>query len=355
MNRIHALKQVAFKNREIDSIIIFSNPNLTYFTGFSGAMALLIPERGDCILYVQNVNFAQAKEQVHDLTVELRKPNENLMDKIVKQAASTKKIGVDTLQIESWQQLARAAGGEEKLVLSGNLVRELRKIKDGEEISSIREACRLAQAGMQAAFETVKPGVREMEVATQIEFDMRKNGSYGTAFDTIVASGPSSAFPHGSCSDRVIQEGDFVVVDLGATYKFYRSDMTRTFIAGKASEKQKKIYDTVIDAQDKAFKALKPNITGKEVDTVARQFIETAGFNDYFSHGLGHGVGLDIHEPPTLSQEGNEVLNAGNVVTVEPGIYIPGFGGVRIEDTALVTKEGAEKLTSKFYSLQTGK
>ncbi len=318
-------------------------------------MALLIPERGDCILYVQNVNFAQAKEQVHDLTVELRKPNENLMDKIVKQAASTKKIGVDTLQIESWQQLARAAGGEEKLVLSGNLVRELRKIKDGEEISSIREACRLAQAGMQAAFETVKPGVREMEVATQIEFDMRKNGSYGTAFDTIVASGPSSAFPHGSCSDRVIQEGDFVVVDLGATYKFYRSDMTRTFIAGKASEKQKKIYDTVIDAQDKAFKALKPNITGKEVDTVARQFIETAGFNDYFSHGLGHGVGLDIHEPPTLSQEGNEVLNAGNVVTVEPGIYIPGFGGVRIEDTALVTKEGAEKLTSKFYSLQTGK
>lgn len=355
MNRIQALKQAAFKKGEIDNIVIFNNANLTYFTNFSGATALLIPEKGECVLYVLNVNFAQAKEQIRSLNVELKKPNESLMDKIIKQAVSAKKIGVDSLQIESWRQLAKAAGGEEKLELAGNFIRELRKIKDEEEITLIREACRLAKIGMQTAYETVKSGVRETEVAAQIEFDMRKNGSYGTAFDTIVASGSSSAFPHGSSSDRVIREGDLVIVDLGATYKFYRSDMTRTFIAGKASEKQKKIYETVVDAQDKAFKALKPNITGRKVDTVARQFIEKAGFDEYFSHGLGHGVGLEIHEPPTLSQEGNEVLTVGNVVTVEPGIYIPGFGGVRIEDTALVTRDGAEKLTSGFYSLQAGK
>lgn len=352
MNRIQALKQTAFKNSEIDNIIVFNNANITYFTNFSGATALLIPEKGDCILYVLNVNYAQAKEQVHGLTVELKKANVNLMEKISKQAASTKKIGVDSLQIESWRQLAKAAGGEEKLELAGNYIQELRKIKDEEEVTLIREACRLAKIGMQAAYETVKPGIRETEVAAQIEYDMRKNGSYGTAFDTIVASGASSAFPHGSSSDRLICEGDLVVVDLGATYKFYRSDITRTFIAGKPSDKQKKIHQTVVDAQDEAFKALKPRITGKKVDAVARQFIENAGFVDYFSHGLGHGVGIEIHEPPTLSPEGNEALAAGNVVTVEPGIYIPGFGGVRIEDTVLVTKDGAEKLTNGFYFLQ---
>ncbi len=355
MNRIQGLKQAAFKDGKLDNLIIFNNANITYLTNFSGATALLIPEKGECVLYVLNVNFAQAKEQIHDVTVELKKPNENLMDKIIKQAASTKKIGIDSLQIENWRQLAKAAGGEEKLELAGSFIRELRKIKDEEEITLIREACRLAKIGMQAAYEIVKSGLRETEVAAQIEFDMRKNGSYGTAFNTIIASGSNSAFPHGSSSDKVIREGDLVIVDLGATYKFYRSDMTRTFIAGKASEKQQKIYDIVVEAQEKAFKALKPNLAGKKVDAVARQYIEKAGFNDYFSHGLGHGVGLEIHEPPTLSQEGNEVLTAGNVVTVEPGIYIPGYGGVRIEDTALVTRDGAEKLTSGFYSLQAGK
>ena len=162
---------------------------------------------------------------------------------------------------------------------------------------------------------------------------------------------PASAFPHGSCSDRTIREGDLVVVDLGATYNFYRSDMTRTFTAGKPTEKQKKIYETVKLAHQKAFEAIKPNIPAKEVDAAARQVIEAAGYGEFFVHNLGHGVGLEIHEAPTLSPDSKDTLAVGNVVTDEPGIYLPGYGGVRIEDTVLVTRDGAEKLTSGPYTL----
>jgi Xaa-Pro dipeptidase len=180
---------------------------------------------------------------------------------------------------------------------------------------------------------------------------MRKRGSYGTAFETIVASGPCSAFPHGGCSNREIREGDLVIVDLGATYKFYRSDMTRTLAAGKPSEKQKKLYQIVKTAQEKAFEIMKPNVKAKDVDAVARKIIEDAGYGEYFVHGIGHGVGLEVHEPPTLSPDSTETLAVGNVVTDEPGIYLVGYGGVRIEDTVLVQKNEAEKLTIGPYSL----
>jgi Xaa-Pro dipeptidase len=180
---------------------------------------------------------------------------------------------------------------------------------------------------------------------------MRKQGSYGTAFETIVASGSCSAFPHGGCSEREIRKGDLVVVDVGATYKFYRSDMTRTFVVGKPSEKQKKLHQTVKTAQDKAFETVKPNVKAKDVDAAARKVIADAGYDEFFVHSLGHGVGLEVHEPPTLSPESKDTLAAGNVVTVEPGIYLVGYGGVRIEDTVLVQKNGAEKLTKGPYAL----
>jgi Xaa-Pro dipeptidase len=213
---------------------------------------------------------------------------------------------------------------------------------------------RLASEGMRVACEVVAAGVKEYEVAAEIEYAMRKQGSSGTAFETIVASGSYSAFPHGGCSDREIRKGDLVVVDIGATYKFYRSDMTRTLVAGKPSEKQKKLYQIVKTAQDKAFEALKPNVKAKDVDAAARKIIADAGFGECFVHSLGHGVGLEVHEPPTLSPESKEVLAVGNVVTVEPGIYLVGYGGIRIEDTVLVQRSGAEKLTSGPYALSKG-
>ena len=271
------------------------------------------------------------------------KRGESQTEKIAKQAP--KKLGVDTLPIESWRSLSKAVGGEEKLEPINSLVRELRSVKDEEEIKLIREACRLASVGMQTAKEIIGVGLKEKEAAAEIEYAMRKAGSDGTAFDTIVASGATSAFPHGSNLERTIHECDFVVVDLGATYKFYRSDITRTFIASKATEKQARIYDAVKMAHEKTFEAVKPKIVASEVDGVARRVIEQAGFGEFFVHNLGHGVGLEIHEAPILSPESKDILAAGNVVTIEPGIYVPGFGGVRIEDTVLVTKKGAEILT----------
>jgi Xaa-Pro dipeptidase len=349
LNRINTLRQSAQKQGN-NNFLIFNSANLTYFTGFSGATALLIPEQGESILYVSAVNYEQAKAEVKGLTVELLKRGENLMEKIANQAL-TKKFAVDTLPIESWRALAKAVGGEEKLELANNLIRELRKVKDQQEIQLIRKACKLANIGMQVAFETIRLGVKEKEVAEEIEYAMRKSGSDGTGFDTIVASGIYSAFPHGSCTEKTIHEDDLVVVDLGATYKFYRSDMTRTFIAGKASEKQRKIYETVILAHQKAFEAIRPGVLAREVDMAARQVIEEAEYGEFFVHNLGHGVGLEVHEAPILSPDSKDTLDVGNVVTDEPGIYLPGYGGVRIEDTVLVTGDGAEKLTVAPYSL----
>ncbi|MDH5787348.1 MAG: M24 family metallopeptidase, partial [Candidatus Bathyarchaeota archaeon] len=170
---------------------------------------------------------------------------------------------------------------------------------------------------------------------------------------THVASGVRSALPHGGCTDREIRKDDLVVVDIGATYKFYRSDMTRTFVAGKPSKKQEKPYEIVKTAQERAFQAIKPKAKGKDIDAAARKSITDAGYGKYFVHSLGHGVGLEVHEPPMLGQESKDRLVVGNVVTNEPGIYIVGFGGFRIEDTVLVQKRKAEKFTAGFYTLET--
>jgi Xaa-Pro aminopeptidase len=344
LTRIQKLKQAA-QNQGHSNLAIFNTVNLTYLTGFSGAAALLIPQQDEGILYVSAVNFEQAKAEAKDVTVQLLRRVENLMEEIAKQV-SAKPLAVDTLPIESWRALARAVGGEEKLQPANNLIRELRKVKDQEEIQLIREACKLANIGMQTAAETIRPGVKEKMVAAEVEYAMRKAGSDGTAFETIVASGYCCAYPHGTFLEKTIAEGDLVVVDLGATYRFYRSDITRTFVAGKATQKQTTIYEAVKLAQQKAFEAIKPKVPASAVDLAARRVIEKAGFGEFFVHNLGHGVGLEVHEAPILSPDSKDVLEAGNVMTVEPGIYLPGFGGVRIEDTVLVTEKGAEKLTN---------
>lgn len=357
MKRTEALKQSAFKQDKIANFSVFNSDNLVYLTGFSGATALLIPQEGESTLYVSSVNYEQAKAQVKDVNVEMLKRGENLMDKIADQTApaKTKKLAVDALSIESYRALAKAVGGEDKIEVCGSLIRELRKVKDKQEIESIQSACKIADIGMQTAYETIKPGISEQYAAAEIEYAMRKKGSYGTAFDTIIASGVCSAFPHGGCTNRIIHEGDLVVVDLGAIYKFYRSDLTRTIVAGKASQKQVKIYETVLLANENAYKTIKPNVLAKDVDASARKTIEEAGFGDFFVHNLGHGVGLEIHEQPILSPDSKDILAVGNVVTDEPGIYLPGYGGVRIEDTVLVTQDGAEKLTVSPYTLKSGR
>ena len=352
MNRVSALKKLAFKDEKNDYILIFDSSNLIYFAGSPGTAALLIPRSGESTLFVGAVNYEQAKAETRGMLVEGLKLGENLMEKIASKISKNARFAIDTLPIEGWHTLARAVGGEEKLVAAGKAIRQIRMVKDSQEIDLIREASKLTSEGMATASELIKPGTTEKQVATEIEYSMRKNGSDGLAFETIVASGASSAFPHGSCSGRTIQEGDLVVIDLGATYKFYRSDMTRTFVAGKPSQKQERIYKAVKAAQEEAFQVIRNGVEAKDVDATARKSIEAAGFGDFFVHNLGHGVGLDIHEAPYLSKDSKDILAEGMVVTDEPGVYQPGFGGVRIEDTILVRKNGAERLTIGPHSLE---
>ena len=353
LKRLDALKQKAFKQGKIDGFLIFNNANLTYLTGFSGATALLIPTKGESTVYVYSVNHAHTEAELSEFRVEMVKHSKNLMTEIAKQtkALAIKKLTVNVLSVESWRALTGALGSEKMLDINNSYMRALRQVKDKNEIQLMHKAAQLTSEGMRVAYEAVAPGLKEYEVAAEIEYAMRKQGSSGTAFETIVASGACSAFPHGGCSDREIREGDLVVVDVGATYKFYRSDMTRTLVAGKPSQKQKKLYQIVKTAQEKAIGALKPNTEAKDVDAAARKVIADAGYGDYFVHGLGHGVGLEVHEPPTLNPCSIDKLKAGNVATVEPGIYLVGYGGVRIEDTVVVQKDGAEKLTSGPYAL----
>jgi Xaa-Pro dipeptidase len=345
MNRTTTLKQAI--NQEVD-IAIFNQTNILYFSGFSGASALLIPKQDQPTLYVGTVNYEQAKAETKNLEIEPLKNGENLIQKIVKQSQN-KNLAIDTLPIESWETLIKATGKDSKVQLVNDKIRAQRAVKDPQEIERIQQACKIADIGIQAAQKTIKPGIIERQVAAEAEYAMRKAGSDGSAFNTIVASGYCCAYPHGTLPEKTIQEGEFVVVDLGATLRFYCSDITRTFVAGKPQDKHKQIIEAVKAAQQNAIQAIKPGAPTKEVDQAARKTIEQAGFGEFFVHNLGHGVGLEVHEAPILGPNSKDILQEGNVVTVEPGIYMPGFGGVRIEDTILVTKNGAKKLTTAPY------
>ncbi|MEM3464452.1 MAG: Xaa-Pro peptidase family protein, partial [Candidatus Bathyarchaeia archaeon] len=354
MKRIDALKKKAFEEKGFDGFLITNEANMLYFAGFPGATCILFPKNGENMLYVYGVNYEQAKAEGKGFTVELVKRDENLAAKVAAKIKDLgiKKLAFDTLTYENYRGLAKFLRGKAKLKPQGKLVWELRKVKTTEEIELMRKAGELTCEGMRTAYEVIRPGIREYEAAAEIEYAMRKKGSWGTAFDTIVASGVRSAYPHGGCTDKIIREGDLVVVDIGASYRYYRSDMTRTLVAGKPSEKQKRLYEIVKTAQQKAVQTIKAKAKAKNIDTIARKVIEEAGYGEHFVHSLGHGVGLEVHEPPVLGQHSKDRLMKGNVVTVEPGIYIVGFGGIRIEDTVLVKEHGAEKLTDKWYTLE---
>lgn len=349
LTRIQKLRSLAIKKNIQGAFAVFNQANITYFTSFSGATALLIPENGEATLFVSGTNYQQAKAEVKGYNVELIKRGESVMQKIAQQNQKAK-LSIDTLAIESWRMLAKEVGGEEKLEPAYLLFRNLREVKDTEEILLIREACKMADAGIKTASEMIRPGVTQKEIAAEAEYAMRKAGSDGIAFETIVSAGECCAFPHGTKIDKTVCEGDFVTVDLGAINKFYCSDITRTFIAGKPSEKQQKIYEAVMQAHHMAYDKIEAGVLAQKVDWAAWRIIDKAGYGDYFVHNLGHGVGIEVHEAPVLGPDSKDVLQSGNIVTDEPGIYLPGYGGVRIEDTVLVTEKGAEKLTKSPYT-----
>jgi Xaa-Pro aminopeptidase len=274
------------------------------------------------------------------------------------QGGTPLRIGIEAdLPLNAWRKLREAldeqfegSGLTYELVELEDLIINLRAVKDAEEIVSLRKAQAVTDAGFAHMLEYLRPGLTERDAAVELEFFMRQHGADGLAFGTILASGPNTAIPHAVPGDRILQEGDFVLMDFGARVEDYDSDMTRTIVLGQASERQKEIYNTVLRAQTEALALVRAGIAGTEPQALVDAIFAETGF-DKLSHGLGHGVGIDIHESPVLSAKSKDTLVEGNIVTVEPGIYLEGYGGVRIEDYGVVTAEGFDDFTTSPHEL----
>ncbi|MCX8171078.1 MAG: Xaa-Pro peptidase family protein [Candidatus Bathyarchaeota archaeon] len=343
--RIEKIREILIR-RNIDALLIFDEKNIYYFTGFPWGFRLLIPLDGECVLFVHAVNYEAAKEMAENVRIDLIRVGERADEKVLREIGGYrfKSIGFDRASASEYIKIKDRLKDTIFKHLEDDIW-SLRKVKDSDELALISRAAELTKRGMMKAIEVARPGLKGWEVAAEIEYEMRRLGSSGVAFDTIVCSGPESAFPHGGLGEREIRWGDFIVIDVGAKYRGYCADMTRTLVAGKPSEKQERLYEVVREAQRLAINQVRAGVKAKDVDGAARKYIGEKGYGEYFVHGLGHGLGLDIHEPPAISPTGEEELCYGNVITIEPGIYIPKFGGIRIEDTILVLEEKAEKLT----------
>ena len=330
--------------------LLVTNPvNVTYLTGFTGDSSyLLVRQDGD--LLISDARFTvQLREECPGLDVKIRPRTQSVIAATI---AETKRAKVRTLCVESdsmkvavFQQFD-AGLPNVKIHPGAGLVESLREIKDRHEVQAIRQAVRLAERTMQVISSSLVRDQSERQVAADIEHAIRRFGGEGCSFSPIVAVGPRAALPHAPPTQRRMGESDFVLIDWGARESLYVSDLTRIFAMGRISPKLAKIYSIVLEAQRRAIKKIRPGVSMGTVDSAARSFIDQAGFGKNFGHGLGHGIGLEVHEAPRLVDKQKRELKPGMVVTVEPGIYLPGWGGVRIEDDVLVTRDGHEVLSS---------
>ncbi len=328
--------------------IVSGKPNIYYYSGFTSDDAILFVSKDKRILVTDSRYSIQAREQSPDFDV--WDISEGL-EKIFKKVGSREYIYEEEMLSAGRFKRYESCAENAKLSFGSEIINEPRKIKDECEVKRIREAERLGDAAFSYILNFMKTGMTEKEVAFEIEFFMRRNGASGLSFETIVASGVRSSMPHGTATDKVIQNGDFVTMDFGCVLDGYCSDMTRTVVMGKCSDRQREIYSVVLKAQKAALEAVKSGKKCSDTDAVAREIIKTAGYGANFGHSLGHSVGIEIHEKPTLSPNSGEFLTDGNVVTIEPGIYIDGFGGVRIEDLVLVKGEKCDNFTNSDKEL----
>jgi len=330
---------------EKDLLLILHEKNIRYLTGFTGGDATLMAGRDWLALLVDGRYTTQARgEAVGAEIFEFRSRIDGITALAGERAAGAIRFESPSLTVEDYLKLQEKLPGVVFYPLEGGL-QSLRAVKDDAEIALIRQAARIAGEALAAIREMIRPGVREKEIALELEYRMRRGGAEQAAFETIVAAGADAALPHARAGCREIAAGDCVIVDYGAVWGGYHSDETCTYFVGSASERQREVYLLVREAQDRAIRAIRAGVACSAIDGVARGFLEEAGLGAHFSHGTGHGVGLDVHEAPRLAAGREEALRAGMVVTVEPGVYFPGDWGIRIEDTVLVKEEGYEILT----------
>ncbi len=332
------------KEKDIEAFVIYKFVNVTYITGFTGDDSVALVTHDKAIFITDGRYTEQAQKEVKDFEVIEHKTGiKEVLKEYIKTLEIKKLAFEENISYGQYRELKELL--EIELIPQANLVETLRMVKDEEEIENIKKAQNITDRAFEHLLKFIKVGMTEKEVALELEYFMKKQGAEDLSFDTIVASGKRSSLPHGKASEKVIEKGDFVTIDFGCKVGGYCSDMTRTIVMGKASEKQKEIYNIVLEAQQKAIDNIRAGITSKEADLLARSVIEEKGYGQYFSHSLGHGVGLEVHEAPSLSFKKEEILKEGAIVTVEPGIYIPDFGGVRIEDMVLLKEDGVINLT----------
>lgn len=349
--------------RGYDAVLIRNNADIRWLTG---AKRVLDDEVAHSMLITRDGQWLHTDSRYYNAFLEhMAAPGDWSVDmELVSHAdwivrhidqQQIKNIAVeDTLTLGFFDQIqqALAAAGLTLSIrrLHGEIL-EARAVKDDQEIATMRAAQRVTDAAFTHMLEVIRPGVTEMALRAELDNFMLSNGADSLAFDSIVASGPNTANPHAKPGSRVVQKGDFVLMDYGAGLDDYRSDMTRTVVVGEPSAQQREIYDLVRRTNEACQEFARPGVKGSDVHQLAVRMISEAGYGDYFKHGLGHGVGIDIHEEPRFSAGDNHVLVPGNVVTVEPGVYLPGIGGVRLEDYGVIVEDGYERFTTSTHEL----
>ena len=345
IERVHKLRR-SMEENGIEAIVIGSETNRRYLSGFTGSSGMVLITATSQFVITDFRYRTQAPLQSPQFTivehgaVMMNAVTELLNQQSIKELAF-EQDHVTYSEYLLWSKLLQGI----KLKPVTGWVEQLRMFKDEQELQIMQEACELADRTFSYIQRLIQPGIREADLALEMEVFMRSNGATSSSFDTIVASGERSALPHGVASDRIIGNNEFVKLDFGAYYKGYCSDITRTVVVGTPTDKHIEIYDIVLEAQLHALAHIKPGMTGKEADALARDVITRYGYGDLFGHSTGHGLGMEIHEGPRLSMLSDTILTPGMTVTVEPGIYVPGFGGVRIEDDIVITDSGIKILT----------
>ncbi len=348
MSRVAALRDTVGR-ADLDALLVTALPNIRYLTGFSGSNALLVVSALECVLFTDFRYETQVADEVWAGASVKIEPTSLWAGLWPSVAAMT---GVERIGFESAHLLHRdfarllEQGGRWQWRPTADMVESLRVVKDAGEVALIRRAVGMAERALERTLATLRPGLTETMGAGVLEPHLREEGSEAFPFPSIVASGPRSALPHARAGDRCLEAGDFVLLDFGAVANGYCSDMTRTVVLGSATARQREIHAVVREANARASGAVRAGMQGMAADAVARDYIEACGHGDAFGHSLGHGIGLEVHEAPRLARTVESLLAPGMVVTIEPGIYRPGWGGVRIEDDVLLTDSGAEVLTT---------
>ncbi|MBP3361830.1 MAG: aminopeptidase P family protein [Clostridia bacterium] len=329
-----------------EGALISGRANIFYYSGFTSEDAMLFLTKDRCVILTDSRYTVQAKQQAAGFEVFIGRPADFL-----------KEAGVRYIWYEDEEmtvsELSRlkAAAADSFFIPRQFDISKPRRVKDAEEIKRIAAAEALGDAAFSHILNFIRPGIKERDIALELEFFMRKNGASALSFETICASGVRSAMPHGTASEKIIESGELLTLDFGCVLDGYCSDMTRTVAVGNPGDRQREIYETVKSAQEAALCEIAPGKVCRDIDKAARDIIAGRGYGDCFGHGLGHSVGIEIHESPSLSPRSQDILEPGNVVTVEPGIYIEGFAGVRIEDLIVLTENGYRNLTSSDKEL----